>query len=141
MSEPYRTADNAVVPDVYVAAQYGGSCIDDNVVSDVGMSFHVFYKRTVISNVEGLGAEGNVLIKLDPFTYHGGLTDYYAGTVVDEEVVSYGGAGVDVYTCSLVSKFSHLSRKDGHSLNIEFMSYPVDGYGIEGRIREYDLFL
>ena len=41
MSEPYRTADNTVVPDVYVASQYGGSCIDDNVVSNVGMSLHV----------------------------------------------------------------------------------------------------
>ena len=40
MREPYGTADNAVITDIYVSAQYGRSCIDDHVVSDVWMSLH-----------------------------------------------------------------------------------------------------
>ena len=104
-------ADHAVFADDGLPAQNRGTGVDGDIVLDGGVP---------LMAVQGVafacrkGAQGDSLVDLHVVSDGRGRAHNDAGSVVDEEVFSDGGAGMDVDTGPRVGVFRHDSRNQGH---------------------------
>ena len=69
----------------------------------------------------------------------GGLADDDAGAVVDEEMRSDGGAGMDVDAGDTVGIFGHHAGENGDAHGIELVGDAEDADGFKRRIGQHDL--
>ena len=67
MGKPYVTAYYAVVTNLSISSENCGTCVNDYIVADVGMTLDTFYEGSVGINCEALRTECNALIKLYMF--------------------------------------------------------------------------
>ena len=68
-----------------------------------------------------------------------GLADDHAGAVIDEEVGSDRGAGMDVDAGAAVGPLGHHAREERDILAVEQMGDALDGDGLQTGIGEDDL--
>ena len=71
----------------------------------------------------------------------GGLADYHAGSMVDEEVLADLGASIDVHAGAAVRVLGHDAGDQRHVLRVKLVGDAVHEYGEEARVAEDDLFL
>ena len=95
LREPYVTAYYCIMSDGY-AAKYRCVGIDDHIVLNDRMARHVD-GIAVLIELEALGTERNSLIQLNMVAYYCSLANYYASTVVNAEIFTDLGSGMDVY--------------------------------------------
>jgi len=100
---PHVAADDAVVADVGLAAQNGCASVDHHVAADVGVTLHALHGVAVRIDLEALCTQRHALIELYVFSDDAGLANDNAGAVVNEEIVTDGGAGMDVNAGDLLS--------------------------------------
>ena len=139
MRQPDAAADDAVVPDMGLAAQDRRAGIDDDTVADVRVAFDALDQRPVLPDGKALGAERHMLVKLDVLPDGRRLADHHAGAVVDEEGFPDRCAGVDVDPGEPVRVLGHHARQKRHPLQIQDVRKPVRADGGKGRIAENDL--
>ena len=87
----------------------------------------------------GKRTEGHALIDLDIFSDFRRLTDYNAGTVVDEEIFANRGTRVDIYTGEAVGILGHHTWNQRHTEKEEFVSQAVHKDRVETRVGKDDL--
>ena len=87
----------------------------------------------------GKRTEGHALVDLDIFSDFRRLTDYNAGTVVDEEIFANRGARVDIYTGEAVGILGHHTWNQRHTEKEEFVSQAVHKDRVETRVGKDDL--
>ena len=126
--EPDVSADYASPSDCSSAAEDSRSGIDHHVIFYVGMTFHALDGIAVLVKLEAFCAERHALIQLDVTAYHAGFTYYDSGAVVDEEIISYNGSGMDVDAGELMSVLCHYPRDERHSELEKTVCYPVYGH-------------
>ena len=76
-----------------IATQNGSVGIDRHIVPNGGMPLG---STEALTAPGGQATQGHALIDLHALTNNGGFTDYDTSAVVDEEMLSDGGAGMDV---------------------------------------------
>ena len=94
--EPHVAPDDAAVPDERLPAQDGGAGVDDHVVADVRVALDALGQGAVRVHRKALCPQGHPLVQLHILPDDGGLPDDHPGSMVDEEVRTDGGAGVNV---------------------------------------------
>ena len=133
--QPDVPADDRVVSDHGVAAQNGASGIDDHVVFD---------GRMALLAAEILGdersSEGYSLVDFYVVSDDGGLSDDDAGAVVDVEMCSDTGSGVDVDPRAAVGILGDDPGQDRNAQTVHDVGDAVDHHGIKARITQDDLF-
>src|SRR5688500_5623226 len=99
---PDARTDDAVVADDGAAAKDRGVGVNDDAVFDRRVPLSAADELAVGVGGERQRPERDALVDLDPLTDFAGLADHHAGAVVDEEVSTDGGPGMDVDTGLLV---------------------------------------
>ena len=117
-----------------LAAENGCVCVDNAIVSDIGVALDSLDGITVLTDLKALCTEGNTLIYLDVVADSGGLTDNDTGAMVDEEIFADGGAGMDVDAGDGVGVFGHDPGQHGNTQSIQDMRQTVNGDGKQTRI-------
>lgn len=85
------------------------------------MAVDAFDGVAIVADGDAFGAEGDALIDFDVGANDGGFADYDAGAVVDEEVISDCGAGVNVNASAAVGVFCHDARDVGYAEGVDFV--------------------
>ena len=84
-------------------------------------------------------AKGNALINFYIVANNGGFTDNNAGAVVDEEVLTHGGAGVNVNAGDAVGVLCHNPGEHRHIQGVQHVGQPVYGNGKQTGIGKNNL--
>lgn len=119
-----------------LAAQDGGAGIDGDPILNGRVALMI---AQTLAGTGRQAAQGDALINLDPLADLGGLADDDAGSVVDEEVLADGGAGVDVNAGETVGVLGHDAGNEGHLQQVQLMCQAVDHDGVETGVGEDDL--
>ena len=137
MSKPHIASDDGVV--AYSDASQNGS---------IGIHGHIVLKYGMTGLVDGmalfiiteiLGTEGNSLIQHYVVADYARGPNYDASAVVNCKILSYGGGGVDVYTCLIMGHLSDDARDTGHIQTIQHVSGAVMQHYLYARIAKYHL--
>lgn len=92
-----------------------------------------------LSKWETLGAEGDTLVELDITPDDTCLANDDTRTVVNREILTDVGTGVDVDTCLGVSKLGHEARDEGHAHETELVSDTIVGEATDDGVAGDDL--
>ena len=136
MGDEHVGADDAVPADDGAAAQDRRAGVDGHVVLDGGVPL---FAPEALPAPGAQRAQGHALIDLHMVADDGGFAHHDAGAVVNEEVFSNGGAGVDVNAGDAVGVLGHDPGQQRHPQGVEHMGQPVDGDGKQAGIAENDL--
>ena len=129
-------SDDHVVADLCRTAQQRGSGVNRHVVTHLrvaaltGNTLHARRRK---------GAQRHALIDFDMVADDARLAHYDACTMVDEEILANGGAGVDVDTRTRMGVLSHDTRDHRHVADIKLMGDPIDEYGKKAGIGQHNL--
>ena len=85
------------------------------------------------------GSQCHSLIDLYPVSDSGGLSDYYTGTVVNEETLADGSTWVDVDSSPGMGPLAHHPWDDRDVLLIKLVCDSVGGNSLKERIAEHNL--
>src|SRR5579872_4587085 len=122
------SADFDVVADDDVA-EHLGSGADDDAVAEGGMALAFFAAGA---------AERDALIEQNVVPDFGGLADYDARTVVDEETAADGSAGMDLDSGEKAAELGDHPRDEGDAPAVEPMGKAMGQDGVEARVTEKD---
>ena len=81
--------------------------------------------RELLAASGGQSTDGHALIYLDVFTDDGGLADYYAGTMIYEEIFTDGSTRMDVDTGLGMCVFRHKSGDDRYMQPVQLVCKAV----------------
>lgn len=83
--QPDVAANDRVMTDHSVTAQYCRPCVNNNIILNIGMPFDAFYEVPLFINGKTLCAKGYALVYLDIVPYNACLAYYNACAMVNEK--------------------------------------------------------
>lgn len=138
MHEENVGSDSRALTDHGFAAENRRIRMDGDVIFDVGVAFSSFNDFAGGVARKAAGAKRHAMVKLNPIADDTGFAYDDASAVVNEEMGTDLGTGVDVNPGAGVRPFRHNSRQQRDIQLVKHMSHPLDGYGFDGGVSEDD---
>ena len=108
--------------------------IDGHVIFQGRMSLEAFDDSPALVLGEALCSKRDALVDLDVISDPGSLADDNTCSMIDEETLADGGAGVNVRTGNAVSMFAHHPWHQRHAEFKQFVGDPIDHHRKEARV-------
>ena len=131
MNEPYVTADHRSVTDMCIATKNRRIGINDDIISDIRMTFAGLDRIAFFIQFEASCPDGYTLIQFDMSADCCGFSDDNTGTMVNAERFSNGCPWIDINTCLFMRIFTHDTWNIRDPQCIQNMGYTIDADGIE----------
>lgn len=104
--------------DQCLSPQNRGIRVNNDMITDIGMALTSLDHPTVIILLKAAGSKRHRMVELHMMTNPARFPDNHASSVIDKEVSSNRGPGMDVDSGALVDPLSHHAREQLNAGNV-----------------------